>query len=297
MTVPVKNRGNGLGEFEPGDLLMPEHGGTGLNSLTGLIEALGINEKLNKDDYVQHFRGVFSSYAALVSALPTALDGDYAHIDSGTTFDRLVAIWDSSDTKWVVNQAQTLSNTDEVPEGSQNLYFTVERVKNLLLGALTPQQALEISASDKLIEALGKLQAQITAGGGTTHWVDLSSFGTYHASVDKTWSKLEVAKVKGEFHFRGRLRVTAAIGSSENIWYAANQPATNWFLSAPLPPDMTGFKTGLLPAFVNNTISQNLFYFNQVPTLNMLSFNSSSNISANGFYYLKHSNLGELLNP
>lgn len=42
------------------------------------------NQKLDKIDYVQHFRGLFSSYAALTAALPIALDGDYAHIDSGS---------------------------------------------------------------------------------------------------------------------------------------------------------------------------------------------------------------------
>lgn len=74
------------------------------------------SSKLDKLDYIQHFRGLFSSYAALTVALPTALDGDYAHIDGGVNFGRMAAIWDGDDNKWMINEVHAALNTDEMPE-------------------------------------------------------------------------------------------------------------------------------------------------------------------------------------
>lgn len=91
-----------------------------------------LETKLDKSDYVQHFRGVYASYSSLSSSLQTALEGDYAHIDSGGGFDRMLAIWDSSDTKWVVKDVHVASNTDEITEGSNNLYFKSERVRDVV---------------------------------------------------------------------------------------------------------------------------------------------------------------------
>ena len=163
MTIPLKRRPDGLGEFEPNDVVPVEHGGTGADTLTGAQDLLGISDKLDRSEYIQHFLGVFPSKSALDAAHPTARQGDYADIDSGADFDVMRAIWDDTDQKWVVNEVGNASNTDEVPEGSQNLYFKSERVLDTILNGFTTAISTAVVSTDKVIVGFGKLQAQINS--------------------------------------------------------------------------------------------------------------------------------------
>lgn len=54
------------------------------------------------------------------------------------------------------------ANTNDLAEGSNNLYFTASRVLNTLLAGLSLAASTAIQASDSVIVALGKLQAQVT---------------------------------------------------------------------------------------------------------------------------------------
>lgn len=119
------------------------------------------NNKLDASAYVQHFKGLFPSYAALTAAYPSAEDGDYAHIDSGSGFDRMAAIWDSSDVKWVVQGTDVGANTDEVPEGSQNFYFTNTRAIQAPLSLLTLGDGSQLVSTDSIVGGFGKLQTQL----------------------------------------------------------------------------------------------------------------------------------------
>lgn len=121
------------------------------------------NNKLDRSEYVQHFLGVYPSYSALTTAHPTANDGDYAHIDSGSGFDRMAAIWDSSDTKWVVQDVNVGSNTDEIPEGSTNLYFTQPRVRNTPLTGFYYGGDFLVTDTDSILDGFAKLQGQLLA--------------------------------------------------------------------------------------------------------------------------------------
>ncbi|URG13781.1 hypothetical protein [Acinetobacter phage vB_AbaS_TCUP2199] len=166
------------------------------------------NNKLDKVDYVQHFRGLFSSYAALTAALPTASVGDYAHIDSGSGFDRLSAIWDNDDNKWVVNQVNVAHNTDEMPEGSNNLYFTGARTRAVpLTGLIIPNNKSPIVESDTILQALGKLQGSInnSASAGTDAvWVDSKTVGNWDAQMyTDQFTRLEFARWQGCLWVRG----------------------------------------------------------------------------------------------
>lgn len=96
MTIPLKRRPDGLGEFELTDFIPIEHGGTGASTLADAKEALEIP-----------------------------------------------------------------LNTDGLEEGEVNLYFSNSRVLSATLSTLSLGDDLEISATDTLIEALSKLQAQI----------------------------------------------------------------------------------------------------------------------------------------
>ena len=220
MTIPLKHRTDGLGEFELNDAVPIEHGGTGVSTILDAQNALGISDKLDRSEYIQHFKGVFNSYAALNEALPTATDGDYAHIDSGIGFDRMVAIWDSSDNKWIVTQANAGANTDEVPEGSQNLYFKNQRVLATILEGVVTGKNAEILPTDNVITAFEKLQAQIKAL--NTVWVRADQVGSIHSNiipfitVGSETMYLEFAKIGGLLWVRGgiTLKGTAMSASS-----------------------------------------------------------------------------------
>lgn len=229
-----------------------------INELHTLINSLAAS-KLDKTEYVQHFRGLFSSYAALVAALPTALNGDYAHIDSGSGFDRMSAIWDGDDQKWIVQDVNVGANTDEVPEGSTNLYFKAERVLATLLTSLNTSVDAAISTSDSIIQALGKLQGQLNnlaskvrstvlTGFSTSNttpvvatdtvlqalgkvqgqisaiappvWVPASEVGVAASGVDV--SLFEFAKINGMLFCRGFIKIGSPISSGGTVFTITN---------------------------------------------------------------------------
>jgi hypothetical protein len=117
--------------------------------------------KLDTSAYVQHYRGKFVSLVALQTALPTANDGNYAIVDTGTGNDAVYYIWDAQD-GWVTGGTISSTITDDIVEGATNLYFTSERVRNTVLTDLSLVTNAAISASDSVLGALGKLQKQIT---------------------------------------------------------------------------------------------------------------------------------------
>lgn len=54
-------------------------------------------------------------------------------------------------------------STDAVPEGSGNLYFTADRVRSTVLTGLSLASSAAVSATDTLLSAFGKIQAQLHA--------------------------------------------------------------------------------------------------------------------------------------
>jgi len=54
-------------------------------------------------------------------------------------------------------------DTDDINEGTSNLYFTAARVRDAVLTGLSTATNAIISATDSVLSAFGKLQAQITA--------------------------------------------------------------------------------------------------------------------------------------
>lgn len=168
--------------------------------------------KLDVVDYVQHFKGVFSSFSALTTAIPVASDGDYAHIDSGAGFDRMAAIWDSSDIKWVVQDVGLGSNTDEVPEGSTNLYFTSDRVRQTTLTGLNTTDSSNVVATDTLLQAIGKLQAKSLAP-PTVTWVNANTLAGYvkHANVTAATTRVQLAVINGLVWMRGHITLSSSV--------------------------------------------------------------------------------------
>lgn len=148
-----------------------------------------------------HYRGTYVNFTALTTALPTAVVGDYADVDAGADSPVLRYIWDASDNEWVAQagsadpitaaQVKTLyesnadtnaftdtektklvgvaegatanTSTDTLAEGATNLYHTAARVRGVVLTVLSLATGTVIAATDTVLSALGKLQAQITA--------------------------------------------------------------------------------------------------------------------------------------
>ncbi|MFW1857930.1 hypothetical protein [Acinetobacter defluvii] len=191
------------------------------DELSPKVDAL-IDNKLDKIDYVQHFRGIFSSYSALKSALTQALDGDYAHIDTGVGFGRLCAIWDRDDQEWRIIEANVALNTDEMPEGSTNLYFKSERVRQTSLAGLSSQTATDILETDSLITALAKLQAQLKIKAVEPVWVRANEVGICHpnflpyAIIAGETQHLEFAKIGGLLWVRGAFTTTANFSATSS---------------------------------------------------------------------------------
>lgn len=69
------------------------------------------------------------------------------------------------------------ATTDGLAEGSTNLYFTGERVRQTLLTGFSTGTAEQISAVDTILAALGKLQGQIDAAGGASDMWQVKPIG------------------------------------------------------------------------------------------------------------------------
>ena len=133
-----------------------------------------------------HDKGYFANPAALQEAVPTGADGDYAIVGTTDT----IWMWDSDTQAWVdSHKATDLSNyytkgeTDNLlsqkepnitakgsDTASDNFYYggrkqwidLLYKVRNTALSGLDTSTAQTITATDTILAALGKLQAQIT---------------------------------------------------------------------------------------------------------------------------------------
>lgn len=122
----------------------------------------GLATKLDAADYVQHFKGKYTTLLALQTAYPTATDGDYAIIDAGEESNARQYVWDSAE-GWVDSgEVKSGTTTDQITEGSSNLYFTAARVRAVALTGLSLVAGTAITAADTVLSAFGKLQKQIS---------------------------------------------------------------------------------------------------------------------------------------
>ena len=150
-------------------------------------------EKTKLANLSEHFVGVFTSAAALAAAHPAGLDGQYATVES-TGVDGVTYIWDSVNALWVEGGTGSVTSvnsqtgavslsTDNIGEGATNLYFTAARVLAAALTGISFLTGGAVVSTDSVVQAFGKLQAQITAlfkipAGGTTGQVLAKIDGT-----------------------------------------------------------------------------------------------------------------------
>ena len=133
-----------------------------------------------------HDKGYYANPSALEEAVPTGADGDYAIVGTTDT----IWLWDTDTQSWVdSHKATDLSNyytkgeTDNLlsqkepnisakgsDTASDNFYYggrkqwidLLYKVRNTALSGLDTSTAQTIIATDTILAAMGKLQAQIT---------------------------------------------------------------------------------------------------------------------------------------
>jgi hypothetical protein len=122
----------------------------------------------------------------VVSALPGTLTANTMYaVRVGAGFDFYL----SDSTGSVAHKVNGPATTDAVPEGTSNLYHTAARVRAVVITGLSTATNAAITATDTILTALGKLQAQITGHfgvGGSTHPDATTGVSGFMSSTDKT---------------------------------------------------------------------------------------------------------------
>lgn len=116
-----------------------------------------LNGKLNRSEYNQHFRGVFVSIDALTTQVLNPVAGDYAYVDSGLNSPSEIHAYDLDDAIWRKQGGGglTVTSTDSIPEGTNNVYFTADRVASVVNTMLIPINAQLTEIDTLLNDVLG----------------------------------------------------------------------------------------------------------------------------------------------
>lgn len=129
-----------------------------------IVSAIGKVLSFTQAPVNDHFKGVYTTLAALNAAHPTANEGDYAQVNEVGATDVVNYSWDAEESIWVQGGSggSGATNTDMLPEGSSNLYFTTARVLATLLTGISFATGGSIVSTDSVLVAFGKLQKQIS---------------------------------------------------------------------------------------------------------------------------------------
>lgn len=127
---------------------------------------VALDLKLDAADYNDRFKGVYLTETALNAAHPTANAGDSAQVNQTGSTKVINYSWDAEDGVWVNNGSggSGATNTDALPEGSSNLYFTTARVLATALTGLSFLTGGAIVSTDSVLVAFGKIQKQLNDG-------------------------------------------------------------------------------------------------------------------------------------
>ena len=135
-----------------------------LNKPISTAQQSALDLKLDASAYNDRFKGVYLTLSALNTAHPTATIGDYAQVNEVGATDVLNYNWDAEENIWVPNAVSSsgATNTDQLPEGTSNLYFNSARVLATVLSGLSVVTGGAIVSTDSVLVAFGKLQKQIS---------------------------------------------------------------------------------------------------------------------------------------
>ncbi|WP_160055749.1 tail fiber domain-containing protein [Pseudomonas sp. R84] len=105
-------------------------------------------------DLADQVRSIINTYGEQLAALGTTGNYDILPLSKGGT---------GATDKPGARSALDLSDTNGLPEGDTNKYFTGSRVLQSVLTGLSTATAAVVAATDTVLVAIGKLQAQVTA--------------------------------------------------------------------------------------------------------------------------------------
>ena len=122
------------------------------------------------------------------------------------------------------------STTSVITEGT-NLYYTDARVRAAPLTGLVTTNSTAIVATDSVLVALGKTQAQLNNNNPT--WVSIFSIAGIETStvIDAPKSNFQISKINGSIYLRGMLSFKANVSAGTQLFaFSANYaPDTSWF--------------------------------------------------------------------
>ena len=180
------------------------------------------------------------------------------------------------------------TTTSEINEGTK-LFFTEPRVRQTVLTGLDTSTATPALATDQLLAAIGKLQAQINNIAPPV-WVNASSIGTTHAA----FTGLRFAKINGLLWVCGSFSNGALIGGDTilflltNPTYRLDIPST---ASSPI-------NLGEVLAFDVNSATKRILQLRNVPnSANYFSLNNEAVIGLNSSGVIQPTAIGRLLIP
>lgn len=184
-------------------------------------------------------KGVAGGYASLdgtgkvpASQLPSFVDdvveaADFASLPgTGETGKIYVTLNDNKTYRWsgsaYVEISASPGSTDAVTEGVGNLYFTTTRVRDTVLTGLSTATTAIIAATDSVLVAFGKLQAQITA---LTTVVDGKANASHSHIIDDVTglqAALDAKAAASHTHTKGEV----GLGNVDNTSDATKNTAT-----------------------------------------------------------------------
>lgn len=179
------------------------------------------------------------------------------------------------------------TTTSDINEGT-NLFFTESRVNQTVLTGLNTNTATPVLATDQLLAAIGKLQAQINNIAPPT-WVSAASIGTTHPS----FSNVQFAKINGLLWIRGYCRSAAFMGAGTTLFSLTNP---SYHLDIP-PTFVNPIILGEIKTFLSNGGSKLIELKNVPNNANKFSLSNSTRFTAGEYNQIQPVALGKLLTP
>ncbi|WP_210242134.1 hypothetical protein [Mesorhizobium sp. B2-4-1] len=149
------------------------HTGTqGQNTVTNLTTDLAARQLTSEKGQAGGYAGLDGTGKVPAAQMPSYVDDvlEYANLAAFPGTGEAAKIYVALDTnkthRWsgsaYVEISASPGSTDAVTEGATNLYFTAARVRSTLLTSLSLLTSTAVIATDTVLDAIGKLQAQIT---------------------------------------------------------------------------------------------------------------------------------------
>lgn len=135
------------------------------------------------------------------------------------------------------------TTTSEIVEGV-NKYFTDVRVRNTIVSGLVKTDSSNVSSTDSVEVALGKLAAKSEQSTSIINWVNLFTIGGFHPNMDLSKTQIEMAKINGQLWIRGHYTTSASsISANSEIFYVTNSA---WLV------DYSSYSSLMTSIFINS---------------------------------------------